>query len=51
MTTLIERKEDRVTGFLKWTDFSAYHESHTDGPDIKGGNNTELEGICRSVVE
>ena len=31
--------------------FSVYHVSHTDGPDIKGGNNTELEGICRSVVE
>ena len=28
-----------------------YHVSHTDGPVIKGGNNKELEGICRSVVE
>ena len=26
MTTLFERNEDRVTGFLKWTDFSSKNE-------------------------
>ena len=29
MTTLFERNEDRVTGFLKWADFSFFNVSST----------------------
>ena len=28
MTTIFERNEDRVSGFLKWTDFNKIRESH-----------------------